>query len=106
MIDSIIITDLDTAVSASFKETKQNAWISAVDGADQNKIRMIKKNFSQRGTLHFAQYFFDWSDEDNDVYIQKHIEDALAEEILEGELAEGKKFYVDYKKEKIVVTRK
>jgi ATP-dependent Clp protease ATP-binding subunit ClpC len=38
--------------------------------------------------------------------IQKHIEDALAEEILEGELAEGKKFYVDYKKEKIVVTRK
>ena len=75
MIHSIIITDLDTAVSASFKETKQNAWISAVDEADQNKIRMIKKNFSQRGTPHFAQYFFDWSDEDNDVYIQKHIEE-------------------------------
>ena len=36
---------------------------------------MIKKNFSQRGTPHFAQYFFDWSDEDNDVYIQKHIEE-------------------------------
>jgi predicted protein tyrosine phosphatase len=75
MIHSVIITDLDTAVSNSFKEIKQNAWISTVDEADQNKIRMIKKNFNQRGTPHFAQYFYDWSDEDSDAYIQKHIEE-------------------------------
>lgn len=75
MINSIIITDLGTAVSFSFKEVKQNAWISTVDEADQNKIRMMKKNFAQRQVPHFAQYFFDWSDEDNDVYIQKHIEE-------------------------------
>ena len=75
MINSIIITDLSTAVSASFKEGKENAWISAVDEADQKKIRMMKRNFSKRNIPHFAQYFFDWSDEDDDVYIQKHIEE-------------------------------
>ena len=75
MIDSIKITDLSTAVSASFKEGKENVWVSAVDEADQKKIRMIKRNFFQRQIPHFVQYFYDWSDEDNDVYIQKHIEE-------------------------------
>lgn len=75
MINSIIITDLSTAVSASFKEGKENAWISAVDEADQKKIRMMKKNFSHRQIPHFVQYFYDWSDEDDDVYIQRHIEE-------------------------------
>ena len=75
MINSVTITDLSTAVSASFKEGKENAWISAVDEADQKKIRMMKRNFSKRNIPHFAQYFFDWSDEDDDVYIQKHIEE-------------------------------
>jgi predicted protein tyrosine phosphatase len=75
MINSVTITDLSTAVSTSFKEGKENVWISAVDEADQKKIRMMKKNFSQRQIPHFAQYFYDWSDEDNDVYIQKHIEE-------------------------------
>ena len=75
MIVDIQITDLETAVSASFKEIKQHAWISAVDEADQNKIRMMKKNFAKRKIPHFSQYFYDWSDEDNDVYIQKHIEE-------------------------------
>lgn len=75
MIDTIIITDLSTAVSASFKEGKQNAWISAVDEADQKKIRMMKTNFSKRQIPHFAQYFYDWSDEDDDVYIQRHLEE-------------------------------
>jgi predicted protein tyrosine phosphatase len=75
MINSVIITDLSTAVSTSFKEGKENVWISAVDEADQKKIRMMKKNFSQKQIPHFAQYFYDWSDEDDDVYIQKHIEE-------------------------------
>lgn len=40
--------------------------------------------------------------------IQKHIEDALAEEILEGDLLEGEMLFVDYDKEldKTVSTRK
>ncbi len=75
MIKSVIITDLSTAVSTSFKDCIQTVWISAVDEADQKKIRMMKKNFSQKQIPHFVQYFYDWSDEDNDVYIQRHIEE-------------------------------
>lgn len=75
MIESVIITDLSTAVSFSFKEIKQNAWISAVDEEDRNKIRSIKKNFEACQKKHFAQYFYDWSDEDNDPYIQNNIEE-------------------------------
>jgi predicted protein tyrosine phosphatase len=75
MINSVTITDLSDAVSASFKEVEQNAWISTVDEEDRNKIRMMKSNFAKRGTLHFAQYFYDWSDEDNEPYIQKNIEE-------------------------------
>jgi predicted protein tyrosine phosphatase len=80
MIDSITITDLSDAVSASFKESKQNAWISAVDEEDRNKIRMMKSNFAKRSVPHFAQYFFDWSDEDNEPYIQKNIEEQGPQE--------------------------
>jgi predicted protein tyrosine phosphatase len=75
MISSIVITDLSTAVSNSFKVIEQNAWISTVDEADEKKIRMMRKNFCKKMIPHFAQYFYDWSDEDNDVYIQKHIEE-------------------------------
>ena len=74
MINNVTITDLSTAVSASFKEGRENVWISAVDEEDRNKIRMIKGNFAKRGIAHFAQYFYDWSDEDNEPYIQKNIE--------------------------------
>jgi hypothetical protein len=75
MIASVKITDLSDAVSASFKEIKQNAWVSTVDEEDRNKIRIIRKNFSRRGIPFFSQFFFDWSDEDQDVYIQKNIEE-------------------------------
>jgi hypothetical protein len=34
MIKSVIITDLSTAVSTSFKDCIQTVWISAVDEAD------------------------------------------------------------------------
>lgn len=74
MINSVIITDLSDAVSFSFKENKENVWISVVDEEDRNKVRTIKKNFSTRAIPHFAQYFYDWSDEDKDPYIQKHLE--------------------------------
>jgi hypothetical protein len=74
MINSVIITDLETAVSSSFKEIEQNAWISAVDEADRNKIRMMKNNFAKRGKSHFVQYFLDWSDEDDDIFIINNLE--------------------------------
>lgn len=80
MINSITITDLSDAVSASFKEGKQNVWVSVVDEDDRNKIRMIKSNFAKRGVPHFAQYFYDWSDEDSEPYIQKNIEEQGPQE--------------------------
>ena len=75
MINSVIITDLSTAVSTSFKESKQNAWITTVDEADRNKVRMIQRNFAKQHKLHFAQFFYDWSDEDTEPFIQKNIEE-------------------------------
>lgn len=75
MINSITITDLSEAVSLSFKETKQNAWISAVDEEDENKIRMMRGNLCKRNIKHFAQYFYDWSDEDSEPHIQKNLEE-------------------------------
>jgi predicted protein tyrosine phosphatase len=75
MINSIIITDLSTAISSSFKVIEQNAWISTVDEADEKKIRMIRKNFCKKMIPYFAQFFYDWSDEDDDVYIQRHLEE-------------------------------
>jgi predicted protein tyrosine phosphatase len=75
MINSVIITDLHDAVSRSFKEVKQNAWISTVDEEDKNKIRMMRGNFCKRNIKHFAQYFYDWSDEDEDTFIQKNLEE-------------------------------
>jgi len=75
MINSITITDLSTAVSNSFKVIEQNAWISTVDEADEKKIRMMRRNFCKKMIPYFAQYFYDWSDEDNEPYIQKHLEE-------------------------------
>jgi len=75
MINSVEIFSLSDAVSCSFKETKHNVWISVVDEADKNKIRMMKKNFAVKNAPHFAQYFYDWSDEDKEQYIQKYIEE-------------------------------
>jgi predicted protein tyrosine phosphatase len=75
MINSVTITDLSTAVSNSFKVIEQNAWISTVDQVDEKKIRMMRKNFCKKMIPYFAQYFYDWSDEDDDVYIQKNIEE-------------------------------
>jgi predicted protein tyrosine phosphatase len=75
MIRSIIVTDLSTAVSNSFKVIEQNAWVSTVDEADEKKIRMMRKNFCKKMIPYFAQYFYDWSDEDDDLYIQKNIEE-------------------------------
>jgi len=43
MINSITITDLSTAVSSSFKEGRENVWISVVDEADQKKNSNDKK---------------------------------------------------------------
>lgn len=75
MINSVEIFDLATAVSQSFKESKHNAWISTVDEEDRNKIRTMKKNFGVKKTPHFVQYFYDWSDEDQEEYIKRFLED-------------------------------
>jgi predicted protein tyrosine phosphatase len=74
MITNITITDLSTAVSNSFKDIKENVWISTVDEEDKNKIRIMKKNFEQKGIKHFVQYFCDWSDEDDDIFIINNLE--------------------------------
>jgi len=75
MIASVKITDLSDAVSASFKTIKQNAWISTVDQEDEKKIRIMRKNFCKRSIPFLAQFFFDWSDEDIEPFIQKNIEE-------------------------------
>jgi predicted protein tyrosine phosphatase len=74
MIANITITDLSTAVSNSFKDIKENVWISTVDEEDKNKIRIMKKNFEQKEIKHFVQYFCDWSDEDDDIFIINNLE--------------------------------
>ena len=75
MLNSVIITDLSEARSLSFQEKKENVWISVVDQEDKNKIRTIKNNFANKGVRHFVQYFYDWSDEDQDNYIVRNIEE-------------------------------
>ena len=66
MIHKIKITDLSDAESYSFNKNNKdyNVWISVVDEADRRKVSRMKKNFSEKGIKSFAQFFYDWSDED------------------------------------------
>ena len=66
MINKIKITDLASAESYSFGPLNDfDVWISTVDMADKRKINRMKQNFDKKGIKLFAQFFYDWSDEDN-----------------------------------------
>jgi predicted protein tyrosine phosphatase len=78
MINKITIHELSDAIRISYKENSlgYNAWISAVDEEDRNKISRLKRNFTI-GNFNFkylSHFFYDWSDEDNDIFIVKNIE--------------------------------
>lgn len=76
MIASIIITSLRKAEDKPFKpDLEQNVWISAVDPEDKNKINKLRTRLKAKGVVHFAQYFRDFSDEDDETYIKNTIEE-------------------------------
>lgn len=65
MINKIKITDLSDAESYSYGPYNDfDVWISTVDLADKRKINRMRENFSKKGIKSFAQFFYDWSDED------------------------------------------
>jgi hypothetical protein len=78
MINKITIHELSDATRISYKENSlgYNAWISAVDEEDRHKISRLKKNFSigNSNFKYFAQFFYDWSDDDYDTFILQNIE--------------------------------
>jgi predicted protein tyrosine phosphatase len=78
MINKITIHELSEAISISYKENFKgyNAWISAVDEEDRHRINKLKKNFSSnRNFKYHSQLFYDWSDEDNQPFIIKNLEE-------------------------------
>ena len=66
MIHKVKITDLSDAEGYSFNKNNKdhNVWISVVDEADKRKVSRMQKNFAEKGVRSFAQFFYDWSDED------------------------------------------
>lgn len=69
MINKIKITNLADAESYSFGPRNDfDIWVSAVDSTDKRKINRMKENFSKKGIKSFAQFFYDWSDEDNQAW--------------------------------------
>lgn len=66
MINKIKITDLSDAESYSFNKnnTEYDVWVSVVDEADKRKINRMTSNFKEKNVKHFAQFFYDWSEED------------------------------------------
>lgn len=72
MIKSVIITSLSEANHAPFKEDlAQTVWISALDIEDESKAKKLKSRFK---IPYFVEFFRDWSEEDNDSYIQNNLE--------------------------------
>ena len=81
MIESVIVTDLSKAVDMPFKsELKQNLWLSVVDPEDKNKVDKMRVRFKRKGVSSFAQYFRDWSDEDEETYIKSNINEQGPQE--------------------------
>lgn len=65
MIHKIKITDLSEAESYSYGPRNDfDVWVSTVDIADKRKINRMKENFSKKNIKSFAQFFYDWSEED------------------------------------------
>lgn len=67
MIHKVKITDLTDAESYGFNKNNKDydVWISVVDEHDKRKVSRMQKNFSEKGVKSFAQFFYDWSDEDD-----------------------------------------
>jgi predicted protein tyrosine phosphatase len=74
MINKIKITNLAEAESYSFNKnnTEYDVWISVVGEEDRRQINRMRKNFKEKNTKHFHQFFADWSDEDGIQW--KHLE--------------------------------
>jgi predicted protein tyrosine phosphatase len=76
MIASIVITDLNKATDLPYKTTiLQDVWISAVDPEDKPRVFRLGQRLQRKGISHFAQYFRDWSDEDEEPFIKSNIEE-------------------------------
>jgi len=78
MINKVSIFELSDAIRFSYKENfgGYNAWISTVDDDDRKKVARIKRNFTtvNPNFKFFCQFFYDWSDEDSEVFIKKNLE--------------------------------
>lgn len=75
MIDKVKITDLSKAESYAFGGNNDyDVWISTVDEEDHHKVSRMKKLFDKKGIRSFYRLFYDWSDEDKELFIQKNIE--------------------------------
>jgi len=69
MINKVKITDLSDAESYSYGPKNDfDVWISTVDIVDKRKINRMKENFAKKGIKSFAQFFYDWSDEDSHLW--------------------------------------
>ena len=87
MINKIKITNLAEAESYSFGPHNDfDVWVSAVDMADKRKINRMKENFNKKGINSFAQFFYDWSEEDGHTWShlasegpeKRHIQNIIA----------------------------
>jgi predicted protein tyrosine phosphatase len=78
MIAEIKITDLNDAESYAFgPNNKYDVWVSAIDEDDEHKMHRMKKLLNKKGVKHFFQFFYDFSDEDENIfYVNKNIEDV------------------------------
>lgn len=81
MIESIIITSFAEARHKPYKEDlKQDIWITAIDPEDEVKVKKMKTRFDQKRVKHFYQFFRDWSDEDQEPFIQQRLEEQGPQE--------------------------
>jgi predicted protein tyrosine phosphatase len=75
MINKFLVTDLGKAESYAFGPKNDfDIWVTAVDESDRRKVSRMKELFRRKNVKHFYQFFYDWSDEDNDAFIQKNLE--------------------------------
>lgn len=81
MLNSVIITALNKALDIPYKENlEQNVWITTVDPEDRDKVLKLKNRLFRKGIAHFSQYFRDWSDEDDEPFIQQNLNEQGPQE--------------------------
>jgi predicted protein tyrosine phosphatase len=77
MIASVTITAANKAYDLPYKLTiPQDLWITVIDPEEEFKVKSLTRRLKEKkhNVKHFAQYFYDWSDEDEDPYIVANIE--------------------------------